>query len=198
MNVLTSNRSFSARRSTGRVLGAIAAVALLTSGAPLRAEAPPTAGEPPEAAKQAYGEYMELQGRLDKIQAATLEAHPELKQQQQAFMDLMLSKMPSTGATAKDDLAAIEKIEKALGNAETPEAERKTMMTEYQEKAMAFRKAQMQSLKDPEVQKAQETLMNATLTAMKSQDPQTEQILGQMREKQEQLNKLMGAAHGGQ
>lgn len=198
MNVLTSNRSFSARRSTGRVLGAIAAAALLTSGASLRAEAPPAAGQPPEAAKQAYAEYMELQGRLDKIQAATLEAHPELKQQQQAFMDLMLSKMPSTGATAKDDLAAIEKIEKALGNAETPEAERKTMMTEYQEKAMAFRKAQMQSLKDPEVQKAQETLMNATLTAMKSQDPQTEQILGQMREKQEQLNKLMGAAHGGQ
>jgi len=198
LNPLTLARYSFARCTTARVLSAVAAAALLTSGAIVRAESPPAAAQPPEAAQKLYGEYMQLQGRLDQIQTATLDAHPELKQQQQSFMDLMMAKMPSTGGSAKDDLAAIEKIEKDLSNKDTPAADREALMTEYQQKATAFRKAQAQALKDAEVAKAQETLMNAILTAMKAQDPQTEQILGQMRQKQEELTKVMGAAHGGQ
>jgi hypothetical protein len=147
-----------------------------------------------QAARKVHGEYMELQQRLAQIQKATVEAHPELKQQEQAFMDLMISKMPSSGASAKDDVAAIEKIEQTLNKKDTPEGEREALMTEYQQKVMAFRKAQMQALKDPEVQKAQQAVMDAILAAMKKQDPQTDQIIQDMHQKQEQITKIMGPA----
>jgi hypothetical protein len=198
LNPSKSNSCFFCRSTAIHALILVAAAASLAAGSPLRAESPPAAAptaDAMEAAKRVHAEYMELESRLDQIQAKALEAKPELKQQRQAFTDLMLAKMPSSsgGGSAKDDLAALEKIEQTLGKTDTPDAERQTLIGEYQQKAMAFRKAQMEALKDAEVQKAQEALMDATLTAMKAQDPETEQLIQQMRQKQEELSQMMGA-----
>jgi uncharacterized membrane protein YdfJ with MMPL/SSD domain len=53
-------------------------------------------------------------------------------------------------------------------------------------------------MKDPEVQKAQESLMKATVAAMKKEDPQTEQLMQQIEQKQEQLKTMMESAGHGQ
>jgi uncharacterized membrane protein YdfJ with MMPL/SSD domain len=177
---------------------AITAAAALAVTAPLKAETPGSKEDPMHAAKELHGEYVALQKRLNQIQAETMKAHPELKEKEQAFMDLMMSKMDTSGSTAEEDLAEMKKLEQKLRSSDTPESERKELMSTYQEKAMAFRAAQVEALKDPEVQKAQAELMDATMAAMKEQDPQTEEIMQQLKEKQEEMKQMMQSAGQGQ
>ncbi|MGD2076125.1 MAG: hypothetical protein PVG38_14580 [Gammaproteobacteria bacterium] len=194
MKRIDRTRSLFARSGLIPTLLATVAAVALTAAAPLQAEAPAGEDDPMHAAKQMHGEYVQLQKRLNKIQAETMKAHPELKEQEQAFLDLMMSKMDTSGATAEADLAEIEGLEQKLRSGDTPESERKELMSTYQEKAMAFRAAQVEALKDPEVQKAQKELMDATMAAMKEQDPQTEEIMEQLKEKQEEMKQMMESA----
>jgi hypothetical protein len=189
-------KSIFACAATPRTLLALAALAVSAAvqAAPPPAGAPapaPGKGGSMEAAQQIHTEYMSLQQRLAQIQQKTMQAHPELQKQEKAFTDLMLSKMSTGGTSAKDEMDSLQKLEEKLSNKDTPADERKKLMSEYEQKATAFRTAQMQALKDPEVQKARETLMNATVAAMKKEDPQTEQIMQQIEQKQEQLKKIM-------
>jgi hypothetical protein len=195
MNRSNQARSLFARCTTARTLLALLAFAALGTVLPLQAEPSATQGDSMQAARQLHGEYVELQNRLSLIQEKTMEAHPELKKQEQAFLDLMMAKMKSSsGASPKDDLATIEKLEQKLRSEDTPDSERQALMAEYQEKAMAFRTAQVEALKDPEVQKAQGALRDATLTAMKQQDPQTEQLMQQLQQKQDEMKRMLEAA----
>ena len=182
-----------------RTLLAFTAVAALGTFTPLHAEPPvepqgaaDAQGEPTQAAKQLRDEYIELQSRLGMIQEKAVKAHPELQKQNQALEELMMAKMTSSiGKNAQDELVEIGKLEQKLRSKDTPESERKALMIEYQDKAKAFHAAQLEVLQDPDVKKAQTTLMDATLAAMKEQDPQTEQLVEQLQQKQEQMRKMM-------
>jgi hypothetical protein len=203
MNQPNQARSLFARCNATRTLQALVAVAALGTFMPLHAE-PPAASQPGttaaqddpmQAARQLHGEYVELQNRLGMIQEKAVQAHPELQKQQQALEDLMMAKMTSSsGTSAKDELVAIDQLEQKLRNKDTPESERKTLMGEFQKRAKVFREAQLQALQDPEVQKAQTALMDATLAAMKQQDPQTEKLVEQLQQKQQQMKQMMESA----
>lgn len=195
MNRSNQTTSLFLRCTSVRALLALLAVAALGTVMPSQAEPPAAQGDSMQAARQLHGEYVELQNRLSLIQEKTMEAHPELQKQEQAFLDLMMAKMTSSsGGSPKDDLVAIEKLEHKLRSEDTPDGERQALMAEYQEKAMAFRTAQVEALKDPEVQKAQGALRDATLTAMKQQDPQTEQLMQQLEQKQDEMKQMLEAA----
>jgi hypothetical protein len=191
-------------RTTARTLLALGAVAILAPAITSQA-APPTAAAPAPApapgkegsmaaVQQIHSQYMKLQQQLAQIQQKTMQANPELQKQEKAFMDLLLSKMSAGGTSAKDQMDALHKLEEKLGNKDTPAADREKLVSEYQQKMTAFRTEQMQALKDPEVQKARESLMEATVAAMKKQDPQTEQLMQQIEEKQAELKKIMESA----
>lgn len=208
MNIFAQSRSLFARISDSRRLLAFAVAAGLVVAMPVQAEdapqpqgaAPPQAAPPaltPEQSKQmqeiqgVHAEYMELQKRIAQIQRDALQAHPELGKQEQDLRDLVLAKMSSDGKNAKADMDEIIKIEEKLRNTETPAAERETLLGEYQEKAVAFRNAQNEAMKNPEVQAAQKKLMNDVMTAMKEKDPQAEQLMQQWQQKQQQLSQMM-------
>lgn len=182
---------------TLRALVAATALGFLT---PLHAQppagtaAPGQAGQsgPSQAARQLHGEYTELQKRLGMIQEKAVKAHPELEQQSQALETLIMSKMKLDGGkNPKDEIASLGGLEQKLGSKSTSESERQALMSEYRERANSFRDAQLQALRDPEVQKAQAALVNATVAAMKEQDPKTEELLQQLQQKQAQLRKMM-------
>jgi uncharacterized membrane protein YdfJ with MMPL/SSD domain len=196
VKLFDSGRSVLARCTTARGLLALAAVAALAPVLPLHAAPPSAAGanDPMQAAKQVHVEYMQLQNRLAQIQKKTIEANPELQKQEKAFMELMMSKMTIKGTTPKEELAALEKLKQKLGSKETPESERKALLDEYRAKASAFGTAQMKALQDPEVAKAREALMTATLAAMKKQDPQSEELMQQMQQKQQEMQQIMQSA----
>jgi len=204
MNLHDQARPLFVPCATIRILQALVAVVALSTLMPLHAE-PPTApqgatapqDDAMQAARQLHGEYVDLQKRLGMIQEKAVKAHPELQKQQRALEELMMAKMSSGGANPKDEMAALNKLEQKLRSEDTPDSERQTLMAEYQERAKTFRTAQHQALQDPEVQKAQAALMDATLAAMKQQDPQTEELMQQLQQKQEQMKQMMeSAGHG--
>jgi len=197
------NRTYRTRppiaRYTLLVLTAVAAMGtftLLHAEPPVEPQSAAAAqDDPAQAARQLHDEYMELQNRIGMIQEKAVKAHPELQKQNQALEELMMAKMTSSsGKNAQDELAEIGKLEQKLRSEDTPESERKALMVEYQDKAKAFRAAQLEVLQDPDVKKAQATLRDATLAAMKEQDPQTEQLVEQLQQKQEQIRQMMESA----
>jgi hypothetical protein len=202
MNRFNQPRSLFARLTDVRRLLPLAVAAGLAVAMPVQAEdtPQPQATPPavtPEQNKQmqeiqgVHAEYMELQKRITQIQRDTLQAHPELEKQEQSLRDLVLQKMSSTGKSAKEDMDEIVKLEEKLRSDKTPAEERETLMGEYQKKAVAFRNAQNEAMKNPEVQAAQKKFMDDVMTAMKEKDPQVEQLMQQLQQKQQQLSQMM-------
>jgi hypothetical protein len=208
MNRFNQPRSLFARITDVRRLLPLAVAAGLVVAMPLQAEeapqpqaTPPAQAAPPattpEQNKQmqeiqsVHAEYMELQKHITQIQNDTLQAHPELKTEEESLRNLVLEKMSSSGKSAKDDMNEIIKLEEKLRSGETPEDERETLMGEYQKKAVAFRNAQNEAMKNPEVQAAQKKFMENVMTAMKEKDPQVEKLMQQLQEKQQQLSQMM-------
>lgn len=189
-----SARSTCLPRSVRALVAAIALGALT----PLQAQPPAGMSAPGqnEAARQLHGEYAELQKRLGMIQEKAVKAHPELEKQNRELEALIMSKMKLPGGgSPKDEVAALNALEQKLGSEKTSEAERQKLMAEYRERATAFRDVQMQAFRDPQVQKAQAALVDATVAAMKEQDPRTEELLQQLQQKQAQLRQMMESAH---
>jgi hypothetical protein len=211
MNRFNQPRSLFARLTDARRLLPLAVAAGLVVAMPLQAEetpqpqaTPPAQAVPPAATPEqnkqmqeiqsVHAEYMELQKRITQIQNDTLQAHPELKKEEEALRTLVLEKMSSSGKSAKDDMDEIIKLEQKLRSGETPEDERETLMSEYQKKAVTFRNAQNEAMKNPEVQAAQKKFREDVMTAMKEKDPQVEQLMQQLQEKQQQLSQMMKSA----
>ena len=205
MNTVTQPRSLFARiNRCSRLLplavfaGLVAAMPVLAEDSPQADSTPPTVS--PEQSKQMqeiqglHAEYMDLQKRIAQIQRDTLQAHPELEKEEQSLRELVLTKMSSNGKSAKEDMDEIIKLEEKLRSGETPADERDAMMADYQKKAVAFRNTQNEAMKNPEVQAAQKKLMDDVMTAMKEKDPQIEQLMQQLQQKQKQLGELMKSA----
>lgn len=151
-----------------------------------------------QAYQKVHADYMQAQQRLKQIQTDTLKAHPELKEQEESFNELLIEEMKSKGHTPEEDLAEIEKLQQQLQNSKLPESERQALMAKFQEKMVAFRKAQGQALQTDKVQQAQGDLMGAMFAAMREQDPQTEQLMEQMTQKRQELEQMLGQAPQGQ
>ena len=205
MNRFSQPRSLFARLTDVRRLLPFAVAAGLMVAMPLQAEETPQPQDKPTAAapekskqmqeiQNVHAEYMELQKQITQIQQDTLQAHPELKKEEQSLRDLVLEKMSSSGKSAKEDMNEIIKLEEKLRNSKTPEDERETLMGEYQKKAVAFRNAQNEAMKNPEVQAAQKKFMDNVMTAMKEKDPKVEQLIQQLQQKQKQLSEMMKSA----
>jgi len=206
MNRFKQPRSLFARLTDVRRLLPLAVAAGLVMAMPLQAaeEASQPQSAPPAATPEqntqmqeiqsVHAEYMELQKHITQIQNDTLQAHPELKKEEESLRNLVLEKMSSSGKSAKEDMDEIIKLEQKLRSSETPEGDREALMGEYQKKAVAFRNAQNEAMKNPEVQAAQKKFMDNVMTAMKEKDPQVEQLMQQLQQKQQQLSQLMRSA----
>jgi chromosome segregation ATPase len=207
MNMYDKPRSLFARINRVVRLLPLAVIAGFVATLPVQAadtpKAPATApAAAPEQSKKmqeiqgVHAEYMELQKHLAEIQRETLKAHPELEKEEQSLRDLVLAKMSSNGKNAKEDMDELMNIEKKLRSSDTPADERKTLMADYQKKAVVFRNAQNEAMKNPDVQAAQKKLMDDVMTAMKEKDPQVEELMKQLQQKQQQLSEMMkGAGH---
>lgn len=195
--------STSGSSSMHRIWAAFVLAVTLLLIAPLHAQQQAKQGAPgqegmQQAYEKAHADYMQAQQRLKKIQLDTLQAHPELQEQEQSFNALLIEEMKSKGHTPEKDLAEIEKLQQQLQNNGVSESERQALMAKFQEKMIAFRKAQSQALQTQKVQQAQGELMGSMLGAMKEQDPQTEQLMQQITQKRQELEQMLKKASPGQ
>lgn len=182
----------------------ILAVAVLL-GAPLAQAQQPTppgaTDQQPNAKQQEFmqirAKLQELQQELGKIQEQVLDNNPELKTQQEEFRDLMMSTMEDQGATPEEDINKLKTLQTELQNEEIPEDKRQQLIQDFRETNMGLQQAQQQAMQNEEVQEAQESLNDAVLTAMVEANPETEQLLSQVREARQRLMQIQQEVQGG-
>ncbi|HEM45964.1 MAG TPA: hypothetical protein ENO23_02860 [Alphaproteobacteria bacterium] len=200
------NQFVGKRLIAGRSLMAAALVLALASGL-ARAQEPQGGGEPElteeqraqvEEFRQTRAEMMQVQQQLAQIQQSAVQARPELQEKQQEFGQLMMAEMKRQGHAPEEDLAELRALQGKLRNPETPEGDREALMSRLQAKAQAFQQAQQEAMQNPDVQKAQQELVQAITTAMREDNPQTEELLKQLQEKQRKLIQIRNEAMGQQ
>lgn len=143
-----------------------------------------------EAFEKARNEMMQARGRLNNIQKAALKAHPELQKQQGAFVDLLTKTMKKNGYDANKKIAELKSLRSRLQDQKTPQDEKRKLAGQFQVKVIELNKARGKAMQDTKVQKAQHSLQNAVITAMRKQDPDTDKLIATVESKQKELLKI--------
>lgn len=147
--------------------------------------------------EQKRAEFMELQQTLEQIERAAVEANPELQTQQDEFAELVMDHMKKKGHTPEEDVAELQDMQAQLQNPETPPEERQALMGNLQKKAAELEEAQREALEEPEVQEARGELVDAITTAMKEENPRTDEIIREMEQKQQELMEIHESVNQG-
>jgi ribonuclease HII len=172
------------------------AVALAQTPAQQKPEPQPSKALTPEQKQkveefhQTRAELQQIEKKLGVIQKQTLEARPELQQQQSEFASLVEGKMKSEEYNPKQELAELEKLQGQLEGEKISEEQRQELMGELQQKWTGLQEAQQEALQDPEVKQAHEQLAQDITAAMKKENPETEQLIQQMEQKQQKLQEI--------
>jgi hypothetical protein len=174
------------------VVAALAAMAL-----PVYAESAPSGGLTPDQMQEIQKLQQEMQAvgqQLDAIQQATLEAKPELQEQQEQYRTMLIEAMQEQGADPEPLLDRMGEIQEQLRDEELDKEKRQQLINIYREKDMRLQQARQGAMQDEKVRKAAEELSQATLAAMREQDPKTEGLLREVEQLRQQMQELMAAA----
>lgn len=198
-------------QSLRKLLPALAAGVVLTGAlgtAGVRAESPAPGAQQqqlsPEQTRQVQrfqelqAELQGLQQQLGAIQEKTLEARPELAQQQEDFEQLVMEQMRANGHEPEQEFEQIQTLQEKVRDQDLPEEQRRGHYQEYRQAVMEFQQAQQQVMQQEQVQSARQELNQAMLTAMKSEDSRTESLLQDMQNKQQQMMEIRNSVMGGQ
>jgi uncharacterized protein (UPF0218 family) len=146
-----------------------------------------------EAFQKARSEMMQARGRLSKIQKAAFKAHPELLKQQKSFGDLLSKTMKKNGYDSRKEIAELKSLRSRLQDKKTPQAKKQKLAHQFQAKVIKLNKARGKALQDKKVRKAQQSLQNAVISAMRKQDPDTNKLIAMLQSKQQELLKIRQA-----
>jgi uncharacterized coiled-coil DUF342 family protein len=165
--------------------------------------------ESPSLTPEQMQELQELQQKmhavgqqLNEIRQKTLEAKPELQKQQDEYRSLLFKTMKGQGSDPDPTLARMREIEEQVQDQELAEDKRKQLIMEYQEKDAQLQQAGHDAIQDEGVHKAAEKLSQATIAAMREQNPKTEELLQEMEQVRKEMQQILaktkaGAAPGG-
>ncbi len=151
-----------------------------------------------EAFREKRTELMKLGQELEKIRQETVTKHPDLKQQEEKFGDMVAAEMKKNGGTPKEDLAELRSLQAKLRDEKTPDADRQALMMRLQRKAQEFDQARRQALQNPELQQAQGKLLQDMVGAMKKENPRTDDLMKQMHQKQQEMIEIRNEAQAEQ
>jgi hypothetical protein len=175
------------------VVMVLAALALPAQGE----EAAPSGGLTPaqlQELQQLQQEMQTLGQQLDAIQQAALQANPELQNQQEQYRKKLTNAMQEQGADPEPVLERMGDIQEQLQDEELDKEKRQQLINTYREKDMRLQRARQEAMQNEEVRKAAEDLSEATLTAMREQDPKTEELLQELEQLQQRMQKLISEA----
>lgn len=140
--------------------------------------------------KQLQQDMQQLQQQLDEIQKATLEAKPELAQQQKDVEKMVMEQLRASGNDPEQKVKEIKSLQTKIKNEDLPVDQRKSYYQEYRQKVADFQKAQHEVMQDEKVQSAMKDLNKAMLVAMKEQNPKTDQLISDIKKKQEAMMEI--------
>jgi len=176
--------------------GSVMAQGMGQGDSPQRQGAPMTqqgngAGQMPEAQKK----VMELGQKLNQIEQKAVEANPELQQQREEFQSLLMETMKEQGAEPQKRIDRLEEIQPQLSQAQGEE--RRNLMQEFRQEQQSLMQAQRQAMQQEEVKQARQELQENTFNAMKEENPETEQIIKDLRSAQREAMNARGGMGGG-
>jgi uncharacterized coiled-coil DUF342 family protein len=140
--------------------------------------------------QQARQQTQQLQQQLGEIQKQTLAENPKLMKQQEAFRELLIDTMRDNGQQPEKKLDELESLQAKIQDNSRPEQERQQLFRKFQQQNQVFAQAQREALQTESVQEAQERLNKAILTAMKDQNPKTEQLIQKMNQARQQMMQI--------
>ncbi len=139
---------------------------------------------------QTREELLKVQQQLQQIQEKAVEARPALQKKQANFAALVEKEMKKQGHSPEQELAAIQALQNKLQSGDTPAGQRQDLMQQLQQKASKYQEAQRAALQNEQVRSARKDLMKDIITAMKQEDPKTDDLIQQMEQKQQKLEEL--------
>jgi len=189
-------------RTRGPVAAMLAAALALPVAAGAQEAAPqaaPQAGQQKQKMQKIVQEYRQAAQKLQQIRQETIAENPELEEQREAFETQVQDAMSETGYDVEAGRTKMEKLGKRFQNEELSKEERQKLASEFQAERQKMQQAQQKVLQQEDIRKAGEKLQEDTLTAMKEQDPQTEELLQRMEKLRQQLQAMQpsGAMGGG-
>jgi hypothetical protein len=154
------------------LLGTLSLLLIAPSSAQMFQQAPVQ----PSALEQ---EYMNIQQRLAQVQQKALESQPVLRDRIEAIEELVTRKMREKGYDPGSLMESLLAAEAMMQDPGITDARRREIMQsrEVQDAQRTLHEAQQRVGNDSEVQAARKALEDDLLAAMRSADPQTDQLL---------------------
>lgn len=135
--------------------------------------------------------------QLNKIRQETMKAEPELQNQQKTYQSLLFKTMKEQGNDPDPVLTRMHEIEEQFQGQDLAEDKRQQLMIEYQQKNAQLRKAGQDAMQDKGVRQAAEDLSQATVVAMRKQDPKVETLLQEMDQLRKEMQQIVSKAKEG-
>jgi hypothetical protein len=135
-------------------------------------------------------ELQQVRQQLAKIQQDTVKSNPELKKQQDALQQHVFKVMKDNGHTPEADLKALQDMRKQAKNKDLSDEKRQDLARKFQQKAVAFQRAQQEAMQDEDINKRRQELSQNLITAMNDQDPDTQKLLKRAKELTAKLRQI--------
>jgi hypothetical protein len=140
--------------------------------------------------QQHQQKMQQLQQQLGEIQQAAMKKNPKLEEQQEDYRQLVLKTMRDNGAKPEQKIEKLESLQAKVQDDSLSEDKRRAAYMEFQQENQSFTQAQRQAMQSSKVQEAQQNLNQAILTAMIDHNPQTEGLIMQMQQAQQQMMQI--------
>lgn len=148
-------------------------------------------------AQQLMQQYRQKAQKLKEIHQETVQANPDLAAEQQKFEKQVRKAVENQGYDIDKGQQRVQEMAQKLQSGDLSDSERQATMKDFQAERQQMVQARDAALQKPEIQSAGKQLQEHTLTAMKKQDSQTEQLLNDMDQLRSKLRAAMPAPSGG-
>lgn len=145
-------------------------------------------------AQQLMQEYRQKATTLQEIHTETIEANPDLAEQQAEFESEVREAVEDQGYDIETGQERIQSLAGQLQeDSDLSEEERQAVMQDFAAERRSLQQARAAALEQPEIQEAGQKLQQDTMAAMQEQSPQTEQLMQEMQSLRSELQAAMPA-----
>lgn len=138
-------------------------------------------------------EMEQIQQELLQIQEAALTNNPKLREQAETLQSTMLEAMRAEGFESVQSLARLEQLEQQLQSEDANSRSRSALVEELHSEQQRLMQAEEAALQREDVQQARDQFLEGLLQAMRAENPQTDELMVSLRQKNVQLQEMISA-----
>jgi hypothetical protein len=180
-----------------RLLSVWAVLLAMTAASALYAQ--PPVKERQRAAKEQVSpqallrEMEQIQQELLQTQETALANNPKLREQAETLQSTMLEAMRAEGFEPVESLARLEQLEQRLQSEGANSSSRPALVEELHSEQQRLIQAEEAALQRQEVQQARDQFLEGLLQAMRAENPQTDELMVSLKQKNAQLQEMISA-----